>query len=657
MSIKFLRKPTVAYAKEKLIANLKPKKSDLLSKASRTCKKIFQISWIIMKAVLWLFFGLSKRKFPKLWAAFQYGGLRLCWHRAIERFSKLNTQYDLFYNQLSFRQSEFLLSKFDKKPLISIIITVHEENIKWLGKSLKSVINQYYTNWEAVIVDVSGNSEIEKLLCTFTSEDSRIHTYFLKDHQSTATAANFGIKQAHGDFIGFLDCNNALAHDALVWLTWALIKNHDALWLYSDEDMISHNGRCHSPIFKPDFSPEFLLSNIYACYFSIYSAGILDEVGGVREKLEGAQYYDLALRLSEIVRKKKIIHVPRVLHHRRIIPHQTTKNIDAESKVYKNAQKAVEEALKNRNLKGKVTSCKLYPGINRIKLEPSILPKVSIIIPTKNAFSLLKKCLISVREKTKYQNFEILIIDHLSDDPAILDFFDIEKKKEKFRIIKYEKPYNHSDMNNIAIESVDSEMIVFMNNDIEILSDNWLEQLIATIDMDESIASVGCMLLYEDHTVQHAGIIFGISNVAGHAHKYMDSNASGYFGRLQALQEYSGVTAALSVMRRSAFIDVGGFNSRRYPTSFNDVDLCIRLQQRGYRCIYNPMVRAIHHESKTRPITKDEYVFRQRLAEDHREILLSDSFYNPNLTLHNEQFKGFRPFPVEEQIPELANMP
>jgi GT2 family glycosyltransferase len=237
-----------------------------------------------------------------------------------------------------------------------------------------------------------------------------------------------------------------------------------------------------------------------------------------------------------------------------------------------------------------------------------------------------------------------------------LDYIKKEESEGKIKVLHYDKPFNHSEMNNIAVVSVDSEFVVFMNNDIEIISDEWLEQLVATIQMDESIAVVGCLLLYENRTVQHGGMILGIDHIAGHAHKYLDSKDTGYFGRLHALQEFSGVTAALSLIKKSVFIQVGGFNSERYPTSFNDVDLCIRLRQHGFRCVYNPMVRSIHHECKTRPITEDELIFRKRLAEDHCHMLNNDPFYNLNLSLDNEQFHGFRPFPIEEQIPELCHV-
>jgi len=245
-----------------------------------------------------------------------------------------------------------------------------------------------------------------------------------------------------------------------------------------------------------------------------------------------------------------------------------------------------------------------------------------------------------------------VVIDNQSDDEAFFEFVVEEQSKGLIKVIKYDQPFNHSDMNNIAVKTTDSDFVVLMNNDVEIISDNWLEQLVATINIDTSIAAVGCLLLYPNGTVQHGGIILGLLGTAGHAFKYIPFELGGYAGRLHCLQEMSGVTAALLLVRRLAFEAVGGFNSERYANSYNDVDLCMRLKKHGFRCLYNPMVRAIHHESTTF-LAPDIFDYEKKLREDYSEILKNDPFYNPNLSLDNEQFHGFRPFPIEVQIPEL----
>jgi len=607
--------------------------------------------------LLWTFFGTKRRKFSKVWATYEYGGVRLCWHRAVEKFSQ-QQKYNHEENQLSPAQNNYILSLLQNTPLFSIIVPVYRVDKEWLDKCIRSVINQYYRNWELILIDdASEKDDLKDLIATNASQDSRIKTHILKENSGIAEATNFGIKHATGQFIALLDHDDELTPDALTWVTWALNKNPDALWLYSDEDLITTTGKCHSPYFKPDFSPEFLLSNMFTCHFSVYAAHILNEVDGIRKGFDGSQDHDLALRLSEIIPKDKIIHIPRVLYHWRELPGSTAAGVTAKPKAPAAGRKAVAEALQRRRIKGKITSYELSATIYQVEFEPTEFPKVSVIIPSKNAISLVKKCIDSVREFTDYPNYEIVVINNASDDPEFLKYLKKEQSENKVKIVQYDKPFNHSEMNNIAVDSVNSEFVLFMNNDIEIISEKWLEQLVGAAQLDKSIAVVGGLLLYPNNQVQHGGIILGLVGTAGHAHKYMHRDLPGYFGRLHTLQEMSGITAALALVRRSSFINVNGFDSDRYPTLYNDVDLCIRLQKNGFRCIYNPMVRAIHYETKTRAIDPNEMLYRQRLVDDYSEALNNDPFYNPNLALNNEKFRGLRRFTIEEHIPELANIP
>lgn len=576
----------------------------------------------------------------------------------VYKFSARVSSYNPFRNQLSISQSKYILEKCTFKPLISIVVPVYKVACKWLDKCISSVVNQHYSKWELILVDdASGRENLRQLMDKWASKDERIRVHYLDENSGIAAATNLGIKQAKGEFIGLLDHDDELTPDALIWINWALKQNPEALWLYSDEDLITTDGKCHDPRFKPDFSPEFLLSNMYTCHFRVYAAEILAKIGYLRKGFDGSQDHDEALRLSEIVPKEKVIHIPRVLYHWREIPGSAAMSIGAKPKAPSAGRKAVADALKRRNLKGKVTSYEICPTIYQIEFEPSEFPKVSIIIPTENALSLTKKCIDSVRKHTNYPNFEIVVINNASDDPEFLKYLRIEQSENKIKAIDYDKSSNHSEMNNIATASVDSDFVLFMNNDIEIISEKWLEQLVAVTELDESIAVVGGMLLYPNGTVQHGGVILGLNGTAGHAHKCMSNLWPGYIGRLHTLQEMSGITAALALVRRSCFDHVGGFDSNRYPTLYNDVDLCIRLRNKGYRCIYNPMVRAIYYETKTRSVNSEELVYKQRLVSDYAEILNRDPFYNPNLALDNEQFCGYRRFPIEDQIPELADMP
>jgi O-antigen biosynthesis protein len=610
---------------------------------------------VLFRGIVWLPFGRNVRKFSKVWSTYKQGGLRLCWARAKEKFGNAQFPYESNANQLSVGQSEFLIESFKNKPLISIITPVYNVDTKWLRKCIESAAKQYYKNWELILVDdASQSDEIKQTMESLANEDNRIRVYFLEKNSGIAAATNFGISHAKGEFVGFLDHDDELTPDALTLIVWSINEYPDALWFYSDEDKISHDDKCYEPYFKPDFSPELLLANMFTCHFSVYHTKVLKQVGGLRLGFDGAQDHDLALRISEIVPAGKIIHVPRVLYHWRSISGSAAMYADEKPLASESGRKAVTEALQRRGVKGNVTSNKLRKTIYMIDFQPKSFPEVTIIIPTRNSLTLLKNCLNSLRRNTKYPNYKVLVIDNQSDDIEFLDYIRQKQSEDSIKVIKYDKPFNHSEMNNIAAESVDSELVVFMNNDIEMISENWLEQLVGTVNIDRTIACAGCLLLYKNKTVQHGGIILGLQGLAGHAHQYILGELPGYNGRLQTLQEMSAVTAALMIVKKDVFEKICGFHADRYPTLLNDVDLCLRFRKAGYRCIYNPIVKAYHYESKTRPIMANEHEYREKFKKEYGEILMNDPFYNPNLSLNNAQFQDFRPFPITEQIPALA---
>jgi GT2 family glycosyltransferase/glycosyltransferase involved in cell wall biosynthesis len=621
-------------------------------------RKILRVTAVWVRVFLWLFFSPRPiRRLKNAWTVFRAEGLRACYLGSIEKFSDTYSTYQYGQNELTPLQSQYLFSRQTGKPAVSFLAVVQPStSVRWMQKCIRSVCRQHYNNWELVLL-AEQNEKTQKicdLIKSASQKDKRIRLSYTSS-MTPGAQLNEGLKRAGGEFICVLRPHDELAPDALTWLVWTSCDHPNARWFYSDEDKVSSlTGRCYEPNFKPDFSAEYLLSCMFTGNMSVYSTKVLSQIHGFSESRDLDVFHDIALRLSEIVPTAEIIHIPRVLYHQRQDPFWINRNrgLNLESE---SGRRTVQEAMNRRNLKGKVISHASCPKLFQIELEPVQFPKVSILIPTRNNLDLLKTCILSIRNRTQYPDYEIVVIDNLSDDPALLHYLCHEQSEHHLRVIRYEKPFNHSEMNNIAVNEVCSDWVVLMNNDIEIVSDRWLEQLVATAQSDTAIGAVGGLLFYPGGNVQHGGILMGIRGIAGHAHKYMDPEGSGYFGRLHALQEYSGVTAALSLIRKSAFTQIGGFNSVRYPTSFNDVDLCIRLKQNGFRCIYNPMVCAIHHELKSRAITKDELVFRQRLAQDHSRSLNNDPFYNPNLSLSNEQFRGFRKFSVEDQIPELKN--
>ena len=622
-------------------------------------RKIFKLVFISIRAVKCLLSPSIFIKLGKAWAVFRMNGLRACWDLAKYKFSPSRDYYKDATNRLSAGQAEFLQAKFATTPKISIVIPIYKIALQWLEKCITSVVRQYYPNWELILVDDASHQEdITQLMKTWADRDERIRFFKLEQNRGIAGATNFGLEQAQGEYVGFLDHDDELTPDALTWVVWTLQKHPDALWLYSDEDKISENGQRSLPYFKPDYSPEFLLANMYTCHFSVYHNDLLKKAGYLREGFDGAQDHDLALRISEMVTREQVVHIPRILYHWRMLASSTSGDLAIKPQAISAGRRAVAQALQRRNINGRVESYRPVPSVYQIEFTPSTTPKISIIIPSKNAVNLLRKCINSIHAHTQYPNFDIIVIDNASGDPDALAYLNAESAAGKLKVVPYDKPFNHSDMNNIAVAHTDAELILLLNNDIEIISDKWLEQMVGTMELSRDIAAVGALLYYPNRTIQHSGIILGIRGRAGHAHKRLSCEISGYFHRIPSLQEFTAVTAALIMIKQKCFQAIGGFNAQDYPTSYNDVDLCLRLRQKGYRCIYNPMIRAFHHETATRVVLGGkEEVYWSLLEQDHAKLAQNDPFYNPNLSLQNEQFCGYRPFPVTDQIPELLELP
>jgi GT2 family glycosyltransferase len=549
--------------------------------------------------------------------------------------------------QLTPDQAAIVHRLLEHNPLVSLVIPVYKVEPRWLDLCLRSVAAQYYENWEAVLVDDgSHQTKLTRLISDWQSRDSRIRVIRLETNRNISAATNAGIEIAKGEYIGFVDHDDELTPDALTWFIASINEHPEAKWLYSDEAVISPQGKYLNLHLKPDYSPEFLLSAMYTCHLSLYAAYLVRDVGGMRIGFEGAQDHDLALRISERIHRTEVVHIPRVLYKWRAIETSTAANGNIKPQALSAGQKAVTEALARRGIRGTVTPSIHCSSMYEIALEPKFYPRVSIIIPTRNGLADLKKCLDSLHQKTNYPDYEVVIIDNQSEDPEALAFLRNEDAAGRLRILVYDKPFNHSAMNNLAVATCASEYVLLMNNDVELISENWLESLVGTIQLDDSIAGVGAKLLYPDGTIQHGGMILGIGGQAGHAHRFVADDDPGYLGRACLLNEFSGATAALLLLTKTAFEQVGGFDEREFPTSFNDTDLWIRLQRAGYRCLYNPFVKAYHYESKTRKTPRaEEAEYEHRLKSRWKSELENDRFYNPNLALDNEVFYHHRPFP------------
>jgi len=531
---------------------------------------------------------------------------------------------------------------FKYKPLISILVPVYNVDEEWLVKCIESVRDQLYSNWELCIADdASPRHHVKKILEYYSNLDSRIKVVYRTQNGHISEASNSALGIVTGEFVALLDHDDELAIDALFENVKLLNTHPDADMIYSDEDKISIEGERHSPFFKPDWSPDTFLSQMYTCHLGVYRTRLLREIGGFRKGYEGSQDYDVVLRLTEYT--DKIYHIAKVLYHWRAIPQSTASGGEAKDYTKNAGYKALVDTVKRRGINGYVEMSDI-PNVYIVHYEPVGNPKVSILIPTRNMGDLLNRCLKSIFEKTSYRNYEIIVIDNGTNEQATIDVFDFWKQNEpdRFKVLRLDIPFNYSKLNNEGVKVVHGELVLLLNNDIEVITPNWLEEMVGQAIRSE-IGAVGANLLYPDDTIQHAGIILGIGGIAGHSHKYYSINDYGYFSRLRMVTNYSAVTAACLMLRKEVYDSVGGLDED-LTVAFNDVDFCLRIREKGYRIVWLPHVQLYHHESKSRG--QEDTLEKQLRFKKEIEFmearwgrkLLTDPYYNSNLTLEHEDF-------------------
>lgn len=565
---------------------------------------------------------------------------------------KLTSAYDLYMKKnkitdLDLSRMEAEMGTFGYTPRISIITPVYNVDDIWLEKAINSVIDQFYQNWELCLVDdASTKGLVKDILGKYQEKDKRIKVKFLGENQGISGASNEALLLSTGDFVGFLDHDDELSIDALFEVLKLLQRYPDADMIYSDEDHKDIKGRRKDPYFKPDWSPDLFLSNMYTCHFGVYRKKLVEEIGGFRKGFEGSQDYDLVLRLTE--KTNKIHHIPKILYHWRELPGSTSLKYQAKSYADINARKALTDALIRRKISGEVLTGK-YPGFFRVKREIIGNPKVSIIIPTKDKVKVLKKCINSIIERTDYKNYEIIVIDNNTTDSLTLEYLGSISKEPNISVVKYEEPFNFSAINNFAAQRSKGEYLLFLNNDTEVICSEWLSAMLEHAQRKE-VGAVGCKLLYPNGRIQHAGVILGISGipgkpgVAGHSHKQSYNSARGYYGRLHVIHNLSAVTGACVMIRRNVFEEVGGFDEN-LGIALNDIDLCLKVREKGYLIVYTPYSELYHYESLSRgyentPEKKDRLKKESEYIREKWGAIIDkgDPYYNPNLTLEREDF-------------------
>lgn len=540
-------------------------------------------------------------------------------------------------NQWNARREHLLrqsLSKLDRPPRLSVVMPVYNPPIEFLNKAIQSVVDQVYENWELCIADdASTNPAVAATLERWAEHDSRIRLMTRSQNGNISLASNSAAELATGEYLVFLDQDDELTPDALGEVALYLAGKPETDVLYSDDDKIDSKGHRYSPQFKPEWSPELLLSYMYFSHLFVVRRGLFDDVRGMRVGFEGSQDFDLALRVTE--KTDRIGHIPKVLYHWRALAGSTAASGDAKPESFNAGLNAVQNAFDRRNVNATVFqpdwAVRAKCGIFSHRF-PDEGPSVAIIIPTKNNLELLRACIDSIK-KTTYQNYEIVIVDNESDDPSTMEYL----RDLPHRVLRVSSPdgFNFSAINNRAAEQVNTDYVLFLNNDTEVIAPAWLSEMVGYLGMS-GVGAVGARLLLPDGRIQHAGVVHGYYNgMVGPAFKLLNAADHGYLSYAKVTRNYSAVTAACMLTSRTLFQSLGGFDEETFAVAYNDVDYCYRLVDAGYRIVYCPEAELTHHEGASRGFRdnpREAASFIKKYGE------LTDPYYNPNLSLDDERF-------------------
>lgn len=532
--------------------------------------------------------------------------------------------------------------RFVRQPLVSFITPVFNTPEPFLRAMFDSVIAQAYPQWELCLADdASTASHVRTVIEEYQARDPRIKVAWRETNGHISAASNSALGLATGDYVALLDHDDTIPPDALYWVVKEINHDADAALLYSDEDKLDFDGSQILPYFKCAWNYDLFLSHNLITHLGVYRTDIVRDIGGFRLGFEGAQDYDLALRFIERIEPSRIRHIPRVLYHWRMLRGSTAVGAGEKGYAAGRARLAVEEHLRRKGIAANVETIADLAA-QRVRYDiPQPASLVSIIIPTRNGEKLVRQCVESIRKKTTYAPYEIILVDNDSDMVGAIKYFRELGDQGIVRLLEDPQPFNFSRINNDAAAQARGEFLVFLNNDIEVITPEWLSEMVSHAQRPE-IGAVGTKLWYPNDTIQHAGLVL-VAGLAGHAHRGRPRGNHGYFSRASLIQSLSAVTAACLCMRKKLFQELGGFDET-LAVAFNDVDLCLRIQAAGYRNLYTPYAELYHHESASRGYedTPEKRARFQKEADILRArwlpVLLSDPYYNPNLTLTGDPF-------------------
>lgn len=578
-------------------------------------------------------------------------GSKEFWIRLRERFEPEEVPYGPWYEAYVPDEAELEKQRkhhFSYEPLISVAVPAFRTPETFLIQMIESLLDQTYGNWELCIANGSPEDTVMKgVLDEYMKKDSRIRVSELSENKGIAGNTNAALEMARGEFVGLLDHDDLLAPNALYEVARALDSDRTLDAVYTDEDKVTTELDEHfQPHLKPDFNLDLLRSNNYICHFFVVRCSVVEKAGGFRQEFDGAQDHDFIFRCVETA--GKVGHIPEILYHWRTHKASTADNPASKMYAFDAGKRAIEAHLERTGTAGVVTHTPDL-GFFRVKYPVQGSPLVSIIIPNKDEKETLKTCIESIQEKTEYDNYEIIIVENNSTTEEIFQYYKELSQDPRIRLLRWKKEFNYSAINNYGVSHAKGEYLLFLNNDVKVITPGWIKEMLGVCQRPE-VGAVGVKLIYPDNTIQHAGCVIGIGGIAGHMFVDMPANRTGYLHKASILQDMSAVTAACMMMKKTAFEEAGGF-TEKLSVAFNDVDLCLKVRKNEKLIVYDPYVQLYHMESKTRG-AEDSTEKVRRFQEEIEymrcqwiDILKKgDPYYNKNLSLTKWNY-SLRPLP------------
>ena len=559
----------------------------------------------------------------------------------IDHVKGYSSDYDRWIHEFERPEDEIIelkLLSLAYRPLISILMPVFNTDPTELRAAIESILNQSYSNWELCIADdCSSRAEIREILEGFSAQDERIKVAFQQQRGGISRACNAAWELAKGDYVCFVDHDDTLAPHALAYVCEALNRDPEADLLYSDEDKIDRRGRRFEPFFKPDWSPDLLLSENYICHLLVIRSELAAKVGRLNPDFDGSQDYDLILRAT--AQANRILHIPRVLYHWRASADSTASTIENKEYALEAAQRALTSYCRQIGREISVEPGRVT-GRWRIHYPIPESTRVSIIIAAGGKVDILRTNLDSLFSRTTYAHFEVVVIDNSKVNSIENLVREFQGSRANLRYIDWRnKPFNYSVINNAAAKQCDSPVLLFLNDDTSVIEPRWLEAMLELV-MRPEVGAVGARLLYPDGRIQHAGVVMGIYDNCGHAFKGLEGSVSHHFDFPDVIRNVSAITGACFMARAEIFWQAGGFDENEFAVAFNDIDLSLKISNLGYRVLYTPHAELYHHEafSKTSKDLVPHPVEVESMRLKWGKVISADPYYNPNLTRNDEDY-------------------